>query len=176
MIFWLCSGMAIGSALLATFVGDIRKAIMSLWLTGLGVGGLYLLMGAELLAIVQWVVSTLVAMGFLFYAVMFGEYGLGDSRPPLKRAAAAFFPTLLGAGFVAVLWYGASELKGFTDIQPEAFRTSGMTAQNLGETNLTLLGRVLADEHLLSLEILALTLFLVVLGSGVVARPEEKQK
>ena len=38
------------------------------------------------------------------------------------------------------------------------------------------LGKSLVQDHLLSLEILALTLFVVVIGSGVVARPEVKDE
>jgi NADH:ubiquinone oxidoreductase subunit 6 (subunit J) len=38
--------------------------------------------------------------------------------------------------------------------------------------DLASLGKVMVENHIISLEVLALTLFLILVGGGVVARPE----
>jgi NADH:ubiquinone oxidoreductase subunit 6 (subunit J) len=162
VIFWICGIICLGAATLAAFLGDIRRSTLALWIAGLGVGGVYLALGAELLAIVQWIVSTVVAISFIFYSVMFGEYGVADDRPASRRALAAVMPLLLGLGFTFVIWLGTQDLSA-----PEPVS---------GGADLAKLGRVLIGEQFLSLQVLGLMLFLLVVGSGVIARPEKKEE
>jgi NADH:ubiquinone oxidoreductase subunit 6 (subunit J) len=42
--------------------------------------------------------------------------------------------------------------------------------------DLASLGKVIVENHIVSLEVLGLTLFLVLVGGGVVARPEATEK
>jgi NADH:ubiquinone oxidoreductase subunit 6 (subunit J) len=88
----ICGILSLGSAIYATVAGDTKRSILSLWFAGLSVGGLYLSWGAEFLAVLQWILSTLVAISFLFYAVMFGEYGAKDPRDWKKGRLTLFFP------------------------------------------------------------------------------------
>lgn len=169
IVFLFCSFLTIFAAILATFLSDIRKAVLALWITGLGAGGLFLSVGAELLAVVQWIVSTLVAISFIFYAVMFGEYGMPDLRPKPKRYTSLGVSVLLGAAFAWVIWLGAHQLPGATLIEP-------ILPENTTAQSMLALGKSIAEEHLLSLEILGLTLFLVIVGSGVIARPEGSEQ
>ncbi|MGZ3698551.1 MAG: hypothetical protein ACXWP5_10475, partial [Bdellovibrionota bacterium] len=78
MMMWVFVGVTLSACATATLVGNIRRAALALWVASLGVGGIYLTMGAELLAVIQWVVSTLVAISFVFFSVMFGEYHQKD--------------------------------------------------------------------------------------------------
>lgn len=164
MIFWLCSLITLGGALVATVAGDVRLSVLALWVSGLGAGGVYLSMGAEFLAVIQWLISTLVAISFIFYAVTYGEYGTPDSRSKSKRVIAAIFPMLLGGAFAAVLWLGTRHLPSADAFHP---------APGL---NLVGIGKALVSRHLLSLEILVITLFLVLVGAGMVARPELEEQ
>jgi len=175
MIFWSCALVALSAALTATFVGDIRKAVLALWLCGLSCGGLFLFAGAEVLAVIQWIVSTLVAIGFFFYAVMFGEYGVSDPRPLTKRLA-SFAPALaLGIAFSCVIVIGMprSNHEGLLGDVEAAKDVERSPLESTEGRNMVALGKSITKDHLLSLEIMALTLFLVIVGSGVIARPEE---
>ncbi len=179
MIFWICALLALGSALSACLVLDMRRAILSLWLCSLGVGGLYLAMGAETLAVVQWIVSTLIAIAFIFYAVMFGEYSTreNESAPAesfSRRALQVAMPALLGVAFTATIWLGAAHLPN-TQVVEFGPVPQMDGADIINNQNVAVLGQSLAENHLLSLEILGLTLFLVVVGGGVVARPERAE-
>ena len=104
------------------------------------------------------------AISFIFYTVMFGEYGSPDPRPWSKKALSAVMPLLLGLSFAAVVWLGARELPGMTLEAPYQAQGNNQDVEALGKT--------LAGDHILSLQILGLMLFLVIVGSGVVARPE----
>lgn len=162
MVFAVCSGLSLGAAAVAAFSGDIRHAILALWVTGLAVGGLFLSLGAELLAIIQWIVSTVVAISFVFYAVTFGEFGVQDARPRMKRITSLVASLGIGGLFSYMIGIGTQSL-----VPPPS---TGATVA--GKSYISILGQKLAEEHLLSLEVLALTLLVVIIGSGVVARPE----
>lgn len=167
-IFWASATVTLGSAAFAALAGDIRKAALALWLAGLGSGGLFLSLGAELLAILQWVVSTLVAVSFIFYAVLFGEYGQGGKGAETAADAPAFktysSAVLLGAGFCAVIGLAGSEIS----VPHDALGSKA--------GDLAVIGAAVSEDYLLALEIFALTLFLVIVGAGVVARPDVGEK
>jgi NADH:ubiquinone oxidoreductase subunit 6 (subunit J) len=157
---WVFAGITLGAAGLAAFVGDIRRAVLSLWVAGLGIGAVYLLLGAEVLAIVQWIVSTLVAISFIFYSAMYGEYGPGEGMKLDRSLIKSGLGLAAGAAFAWVIWIGAGQVSEEKMLLPAE------------GSDVAALGRTLTQQHLLSLEVLALTLFLVLVGGGVIARPD----
>lgn len=161
MIGWVFAAITLSAVLMATFVNHMRRAILALWVAGLGVGAMYLTVGAEFLAIIQWIISTLVTISFVFFSVMFGEYNAPKEKEQKKnRWILTVLSLFLGAGFAAIIWLGAGNLPEAGLIEP---------AQ---PSDLNLVGKVLTQDNLLSLEVLALTLFLVLVGGGVVSRSE----
>lgn len=159
-VCWIFAGITLGAVIAATFVGDIRRAVLSLWVAGLGIGAIYLTLGAEVLAVVQWIVSTLVAISFVFFSAMFGEYGPGDGFKIDRHLIKTGLGVLVGAAFAWVIWFGASSLPAEQLVQP------------MEGTDISAVGKALTGQHLLSLEVLAMTLFLVLVGGGVIARPD----
>lgn len=164
IICWVFAAITLGAVGYATFVGDIRRAVLSLWVAGLGIGAIYLTLGAELLAVVQWIVSTLVAISFVFFSVMFGEYGKGEKVQLDRKLIKTGLAIVLGVAFVWLVWFGAGQF-------PDALLTQPMEG-----TDLAAIGKTLTGQHLLSLEVLALTLFLVLVGGGVIARPDPEDQ
>ncbi len=160
MMGWVFAGITFSAVLIATFERQMRRAILALWVAGIGVGAMYLTVGAEFLAITQWIVSTLVAISFVFFSVMFGEYNYTAPREKKGSYLILVLSLLLGFGFSVVIWLGSKEL-------PEVF-----LALNKEGSDLNSVGKMLTQDNLLSLEVLALILFLVLLGGGVVARSE----
>src|SRR3954464_12118565 len=108
MIGLVFSGITLAAVCMATFVRNMRHAILALWVAGLGVGAVYLTLGAEFLAIIQWIVSTLVTISFVFFSVMFGEYNV--PKPLIKKDSVLMIllSLLLGAAFAAVIWLGSN--------------------------------------------------------------------
>ena len=150
----------LGSALTATFVRHIRIAILALWVTSLGVGGLYLTMGAEFLAIIQWMISTLMTVSFIFFSVMFGEFNSATPRENKRDILRLGLAVVIGLSFTAIIGLGSKPL------------VEGLLLIPREDVDLSALGRRLTEDHFLSLEVLALTLFLVLVGGGVIARSE----
>ncbi len=157
---WIFAGVTLGAGVMATFVSRTRHAILALWVVGLGIGGIYLTLGAEFLAIIQWVVSTLVAISFVFFAVLFGEYSSSSAQVTRRNVVLSGLSLVLGGMFAVIIWLGAHGI-------PENFLVDAKKGDNLA-----LIGRALTQDHLLSMEVLALTLFLVIVGGGVIARFE----
>ena len=147
---------------MATIARSILGAILALWVAGLGVGAIYLTLGVELLAVLQWVLSTLVAISFVFFSFMFGEYGPDNSPQPVegRHLLKIGLIALLGAGFAWVISFGAAHLP-HVDLKTV-----------LEGADVAAIGANLTNRHILSLEVLALTFFLVLVGSGVIARPD----
>ena len=174
MIVLTCSMMILAAALFAVFISDTRKAILALWITGLALGSLFLSLGAEFLAVLEWIVSTLVALSFLFYAVMLGEYGVNDVRSWAERIVYGIVALAVGGGFCFMIYLGASHLPG-GDISAQIFGFQTEILVGNGESgDLSKLGRLLIEENLLSLETLALMGFLSLVGVGVISRPERE--
>lgn len=160
MIAWIFAAITLIAVLIATFEGQMRRAILALWVAGIGVGAVYLTLGAEFLAIIQWVVSTLVAISFIFFSVLFGEYHAPSAPSSPYPRLFVLLSLLLGGVFALFIGLGTEHL--------------GASAINfvVQESDLITLGRKLTQDHILSLEVLALTLFLVLVGGGVIARSE----
>ncbi len=152
----------VGAALLAALSRDLKQALLALWGAGLAAGGLYLYLGAEFLAVIQWILSTVITISLLFSAILFGEFreeGLRDGPKFSWKVLLMGLP--LGLGFAIGVLLGV-EGSGLT------------TPAEVGGGTLRALGRVLQDEHLLALEIVPIILFLFLIGAGVVARPEKE--
>lgn len=164
---WAFAGLTLGAALMATFASNIKRAILALWVVGLGIGAVYLTVGAEFLAIIQCMVSTLVTISLIFFSVMFGEYQTHPETPAKRLTSVDILRTvlslLLGTGFAGVIWLGVKDL-------PQEVLTQSGSGNDLGA-----LGRALTQDNLLSLEVLALILFLVLVGGGVIARLEKSE-
>ena len=170
MISELCVIITLSSAMLAAFIADLRTALLWLWVTGLGMGGIYLSLGAEVLAVLQWVVSTLVAVGSIYYSAMLGEYGEPQPAPGEPKGPApwrtiigsAVLPGIVGSGFLVWIYLGSS--KQFLKMQESSTVLPPLNLQGLGQT--------LIGDHILSLSVLGLTLFMILVGGGVLARPD----
>jgi NADH:ubiquinone oxidoreductase subunit 6 (subunit J) len=163
MVAWVFAGITLAAVLTAAFVGDLRRAVLALWVAGLGIGAIYLTLGAEVLAIIQWVVSTLVTISFVFFTAMFGEYGPGEGFKIDRRLIKTGLGLLAGGAFAWVIALGAGQLPEEQTVHPQ------------DGTDVAAVGKALTGPNLLSLEVLALTLFLVLIGGGVIARPDNEK-
>lgn len=161
MIGWIFGVITLSAVIVATFVSQMKHAILALWVAGLGIGAIYLTLGAEFLAIIQWIICTLVTISLIFFAVMFGEYNSTPAQSSKhKMVLLPILSIFLGLIFAGLIQIGASH------VDYHAFT-------NLGKANdLSVIGQTLTHKNLLSLEVLGLTLFLVLVGGGVVSRSE----
>ena len=164
-ICWVFAAITVAAAGVAAFVGDLRRAALALWVAGLSIGAIYLTLGAEVLAVIQWVVSTLGAITFVFYSSNFGEHGPREKLHLDRRLAKVVLGVLAGGAFAWIMWTGAGQLPN----EP-------LSLQPVEGTDVLAIGHALTGQNLVALEVLALTLFLVLIGGGVIARPDVSGK
>jgi NADH:ubiquinone oxidoreductase subunit 6 (subunit J) len=164
VIAWIFVTVIVLAAIIAIFAADVRRAILALWAVGLSAGGIYLSVGAELLAVIQWIVSTVVTIVFFSFSSMFhgADKSEGDSVAGMSGFArnipAAVMAVSIGVGFAAVVELGLGGIGEF--LGPDG-------------GGVAVVGNAIMVEHLLSLEMTALTLFLALIGGATIARPEK---
>jgi NADH:ubiquinone oxidoreductase subunit 6 (subunit J) len=138
----------------AAFVQDMRKALLGLWVAGLAAGAMYLTVGQELLAVVQWIAASVTTLTLLFSAALYGDPGKDRAVSPVRIAG----PALLGLGFVILIWFGGI-----------SFRTEESVVPSSG-SSLATLGHTLLERHLVAIEIVALLFLAATIGAGVLTR------
>jgi NADH:ubiquinone oxidoreductase subunit 6 (subunit J) len=153
------STLVIASALIAALSKDSRHVVLGLWVCGMSMGGIFLSFGAEVLAMVQWIIATLGGISLLMASSMCGELGEKVASPVNKFDLLQAI--IVGIGMTAV--FGVALFR----FQPEfnALPQSGQDLQALGQ--------LLTEKHSISLNLLAVTLLLVLVGGGVLSRAEE---
>ena len=154
--------LAVVAAAFSIAFSDTRKVVIVSWVAAMSVGGLFLAYGAEFLAFVQWITATLVAISFLIYATMFGEYGPVDNRTARDKVFDAIPAVLAGAAFFAMIWLASSEL---TSLAPPVGGTT--------QADLVAVGKAIGERHMVSLELTAFMLLAVLIGTGVISRAED---
>jgi NADH:ubiquinone oxidoreductase subunit 6 (subunit J) len=175
----------------AALTSDLRRSTTSLWLAGLMAGAFYLSLGAEYLAVIQWILSTVVSIAFVFFSVMFGEVhhkteseesfadgtkSAKGSLPPIGRRRAGFFGRLMRQmswkSYAALCPAAVFFVMAVFHFDPKVAREESVNSF-FRNANLATLGKALSSQHLVSLDLLALIFFVVLLGAGVIARPRE---
>ncbi|HCM40693.1 MAG TPA: hypothetical protein DIS93_12085 [Bdellovibrionales bacterium] len=163
MIHWIFAIVLVSASVFATFSKSIRSSILALWICGLGAGAFYLTIGTELLAIIQWIVATVIAISFVFFAVTFGEYSKTETRPGHRSKLFTVLGILIGVGLPVLLWLGVGPV-------PEE-----MLIPATDSNDLSALGLKLVSENFLALEVLGVSLLVAIVGGGVIARPLDSE-
>lgn len=173
MTFWIFGSVAVLGAGVAVVSKDFSKVVLSLWITGIATGCVFQSLGAEVLAVLQWVAATLVALALLVFSLLFGEAKNAQTSGKFTREAIvaairagkwvpASAAVLAGLGFALVLVLASPEV---------SLHAGGQVAAEAGN-DLAAVGAHVADHHMLSFEVLAFALLAAVVGGGAVARPD----
>ena len=154
MMMWFFGGIALGAAVAATVIRDIRRAVLLLWLAGMACGCIFLSCESEILAVTQWSVSTLVCFALLYFTLLLG--GHRSHGYEVKLIPILAIPVSVGFGIVIFL--AAPPIESF--VQPP-------------RSDLHAFAQILAKNQVVSVEVLALTLLAVIVGAGVLGRPND---
>lgn len=151
---------ALVCALASVWVRTPRYAILALWGMGLWTGVAYLAAGAEVLALLEWILSSVSTLSLVFFSLLFGEFTASE-RERTDRAGVPWFlalPTVLGFGAWMFL------------ASPQADLPDALAAQSTSQ--LAEMGKRLIEEHWLASEVVGALLFISVVGAGIIARPD----
>jgi len=161
MMAWIFGISILIAAGIAALLENTRKSILFLWFAGMLAGCFFLSCQCELLAVIQWIVSTVVCLSLLHFATLFGEHTT-TWREEIRDKARFKLQHLLSlgvaTGFGSLIWFVSRN-----------FPHEISAPENI---DLHSLGRLMADHHLPSMEVLALTFLVVIIGGGVIARQE----
>ena len=160
IIFYLFALITIGSGIIVVNSKNIVHAAFSMLLTFFGVSGIYVLLGADFIAIVQ----IMVYVGGILILLLFGVMLTNKiTNVEIRSGSTQVIPSIIGLGvFTAVLFYVVSS----TNWKTEASEIPFSTASDIGI--------VLISEYVLVFELLGILLLVALIGAASIARREKE--
>lgn len=161
LVFTVLAVVIISAAVLMINFNKIVHMVLSMALAFIGLGGLYILLAAEFVAIVQILIYGGALTILMIFGIMMTRHGNQDEAP--KRPA---FNALLLIGVIAlfgILFYA---------IQGTAFVTG--PALDPGADNTAALGELIFNNYVIPFELVSVLLTVAFIGAIVMAKREEE--
>ena len=153
--------LAWGGAILSVSTRVPKRMAWGFSFCGIAVGAVYLSLGFETLAFIQWFLTFILSLAFSVYSYLFVDEPKETSWKVIVRDQV--IPGALVLLLSIIITLGAhSTILAFNDFQ----RMEGVAA----------FGRRLIREHLFAILLMGVILFLCIVGVGVLGRPEVKLK
>lgn len=160
-VFWVLAVATVGGALLVVHLRDVFRAALALVVTFLGIAGLFALLSAEFLAVVQVLIyAGAIAVLVIFAVMLTRDVAHGNPGTPVQVVALTVGALLLG-----LLVWGIVEAEWDTlpAVLPQELQ------QALVETPQRL-GGLLVRRFVLPFEIAGVVLLAAVLGALAIVR------
>ncbi len=159
IFFYLFSALAVASAMMVILARNPVHSVLFLILCFFNAAGLFVLMGAEFLAMILVVVYVgAVAVLFLFVVMM-----LDVDFVKLREGMAQYLP--VGGVIGLILLAELVMVLGTWNMAPEALKTTSATPTNI--TNTEALGQVLYTKYVYFFEAAGLVLLVAMIGAIV---------
>jgi NADH:ubiquinone oxidoreductase subunit 6 (subunit J) len=137
---------------------SFRVNILALWVSGIGLGLIFLVLGSEILAIAQWFFSTTTTLLILTYSLIMGDWLSPESEK--SQWQEWILPILGASSFAGIIAIGLHDFEQWTlEISFEPVSVVQYGAQ-------------LLSHHPLVLLVLGFEILLTLVGIGVVGRPD----
>jgi len=157
-IFYLFAAITLGSALLVISTRNIVRAAFYLLFTFFGVAGLYVLLGADFVAVAQ----IMVYIGGILILLLFGVMLTNKiTNVEIKSGSINVLPAIVGVG---VLWGAITSIVYKTEWKTELTEIEKTTSYALGE--------LLIIDYVLIFELLGILLLIALIGAASMARRE----
>ena len=160
IIFYLFAAITIGSAIVVVNSKNIVHAAFSLLLTFFGVLGIYVLLGADFIAVVQ----IMVYVGGILILLLFGVMLTNRiTNVDIRSGSIQVIPAIIGlAIFTAILFWTMTS----TNWKSEKFELPTTTAFQIGD--------ILLSEYVLIFELLGILLLIALIGAASIARRDKE--
>ncbi|MCB0730303.1 MAG: NADH-quinone oxidoreductase subunit J [Ignavibacteriae bacterium] len=160
IIFYLFAAITIGSAIVVVNSKNIVHAAFSLLLTFFGVSGIYVLLGADFIAVVQ----IMVYVGGILILLLFGVMLTNRiTNVDIRSGSIQVIPAIIGlAIFTAILFWTMTS----TNWKSEKFELPTTTAFQIGD--------ILLSEYVLIFELLGILLLIALIGAASIARRDKE--
>ena len=150
----------IGNAALVVCVRNIVHSVLFLAVTFIAMAGLFLLLDAEFIAVIQ----VLVYAGAVCIMVVFGIMLI--QRPDMKDTNLFNKQIFAGAGVFALVLAVCAVLAGRTAW------TDLVTTQAVPENTIMFIGQLLLSKYVIPFEVVAILLLVALIGAIVIARED----
>lgn len=156
ILFYFFALVTILSAFFVVSSKNIVYAAYNLLLTFFGVAGIYVLLGADFIAVVQLIVY----VGGILILILFGVMLTNKiTDVPIKTNAVQVLPASISVGLLAgIIISSISKSRWRIDEQP------------MPETTLYSIGAILMNEYVLIFELLGVLLLIALIGAASIAR------
>ncbi len=185
LVFWALAVVAIGGALGVVMVRDLFRAALLLAMVFVAVGGFYVMMNAEFLAVVQILIYVgAIAVLFIFGVMLTRDVQQGNTPNRLQIPAALVstlllaamvftavstdWTTLAGAGLESQSQIAQTQAVGIPDASELV--ASGLSAQEVESVAGGGLADLLIGEFVLPFEAVSLLLLAAAIGGLALAR------
>jgi NADH-quinone oxidoreductase subunit J len=164
IIFWLYALVILLGGLVAVFSASLVRALVGLILTLFGVAGMYLLMAAPFIAIMQILIYVGAVTVLIFFAIMLTRIGgrpvgeiAGRPKDPSDEAGRRNGVTIALAGLAGLV--PAALLVWVCLNGP------GQGVETPAEVPIQVLGKALLNEYVLAFELISVVLFVAMAGA-----------
>ena len=166
VFFWLLSGVAIVGALSCITRKNAVMSALSLVMTLFALAGIFVLLDAHFIAVMQIIVYAGAIMVLFLFVIMLLNVGRPDSPGDMKGMAGKITAALLGAGLVVELIALRRLIPGDSFRLPE-----GVVAHLTAEKGaVAVIAEPLFRTNLIPFEITSLLLLAAVVGAVVLAK------
>ena len=170
LLFWIVAIVLVGAALLVVSLRNIVHSALALIVVFAMAAGIYLLLNAEFIAIVQILIYAGAVTILILFAVMLTRMGLNVDSNPTNRQwlIGLLICALVGAGIILAV-----------TISPHAVADTGNGAGQLSANinNVVRIGQLLYSptdySYVLPFEIASVVLLVAIVGAIVIGREEE---
>ena len=159
LVFWIVVGVTIISAVMVVQSKQLLYSAIALLFTFVGVAGLYIFLGADLIAVVQVVVD----VGGILVLIVFGIMLTN------KITSVNISHTSVQRGIGATVVLGILAGIGFMIINTPWYQVAATEPAQTTET----IGRLLMMDYLLPFEVASLLLLGALIGATTLSRKEE---
>lgn len=159
-IFYLFAAITLLSGLMVVSSDNIVRSAYYLLATLFGISGLYVLLGADFVAVTQ----IMVYIGGIVILLLFGVMLTSDiTRVEIKKGKSAVLPAVVGVGVLlgtiaSILWK--------TNWQIELSKIPQTTTYDLG--------KLLITDYVLIFELLGILLLIALIGAASMARRDQE--
>ena len=185
IVFWILSVMAVGAALGVVLVPNLFRAALLLIVVFVAVAGMFILLSAEFLAVVQILIYVGAIAILIIFAIMLTRDVQRGNLPNRMHIPAAVFAALLFSALVAVAvetkWdflpaeqqerVELVQVNAVTTLTGETLDKEGVSPEEQEEVQGSGLADLLISDYVLPLEAVSVLLLAALIGALVLVRP-----
>ena len=186
IVFWILSLMAIVGSLGVVLVSNLFRAALLLIVVFVAVAGMFILLSAEFVAVVQILIYVGAIAILIIFAVMLTRDVQRGNLPNRMHIPAAVFAALLFTALVAVAvdtkWdflpaehqerVELVQVSAVTIITDEVLNDEGLSLQEQEEIQESGLADLLISDYVLPFEAVSVLLLAALIGALVLVRPD----